>query len=569
MEAEREPLLPGAQPTVPANNAWRKLSPRRIAIGLTLALAISPSSSSRPFGAAPRPGSRNVFAPSRPRLRRYGANGACGATKVRQGWRVAGRGKRRMDFIEDIAGPLASDRCTSDSPPFLQAFTSLLVGQLVEQGKLSWTTPVTSLHPVSFEDPIASSQPNLIDILSHQTGLPRHDLLFLLWNTTEDYLARVRYLEPTDPFRSKWQYNNWMFELAGAIVRNVTGQATWAAALRDGILDPLNMTNTIASIFDLAYTRDHARAFDDEGNIMPYEAEGLLSAVTAAGAISTSANEGSQWLRALLGRGTLSGTTLVEDATFEQLTKPHKTTDKPHALGWFIADYRGHHSVTHGGTTLGFNSQVRFFPDDDLAYIVMTNTNSPGPSLVLNEVISERLLFPEIPGNSKWSVERKEQFRAAEEMARHLLDERKASRLNGTSPSHPLDDYPGLRRKWAAPPLVQSFWTFPCLLRLGTYTHPAYGRVKITRPTPTSPTLHARCINPGATFDFDLDHWHLDEFAISSDFEFATEIGNIVFETEAATGAVQSLVIPLESALVAGERGGVVMYQRHPPRRQL
>ncbi|RKO88019.1 beta-lactamase/transpeptidase-like protein [Blyttiomyces helicus] len=542
MEPEREPLLSGTQPT--AARSWRKPSPRRIIVGLTLAFALVSITvlAARQLGTSTEQRRIRSLESEIEALRReWGVRGVSVAVVRRNEVLMArGFGERNEKGEPVTADTLFGiGSCT-------KAFTSLLVGQLVEQGKLSWTTPVTTLHPASFKDPIAASEATLIDILSHQTGLARHDALYGFWNTTDDWLSRVRHLEPFASFRSTYQYNNFMYLLAGDIVRNVTGKASWAEALRAGILAPLNMTNTIGTHQEMPGSPDHARSFDAKGNLMPYEMDGPLGPSSSEGAISTSANDVTQWLRALLGRGTLSGTQLVNDATFEQLTRPHKTIEGPrtkdlgyssYALGWGVVTYRGHHSVTHTGGLLGFTTYLRIFPDDDLAYIVMSSTGLGGVGElpgILSEVIAERLLFPEIPQTSKRSDAAREEQRKGEERARRAEEERKSSRLNGTSPSHPLNDYEG------------------------TYTHPAYGRIKITRPTATSPNLHARVLNSGSKIAFDLVHWHLDVFAPVVDASVnplaAATVGNFAFEMDPATGAVRACMVPLDPAVVPGER---------------
>ncbi|RKO85973.1 beta-lactamase/transpeptidase-like protein, partial [Blyttiomyces helicus] len=210
-----------------------------------------------------------------------------------------------------------------------KAFTALLIGQLVEQGKLSWTTPVTTLHSTSFKDSVAASQANLNDILTHQTGLPMYESLGEFWNTTDETLARLQFLEPTQPFRGTWQYTNYMYALAGEIARKTMGKASYAEALKASILDPLNMSSTAADFEKIPNAPDHARSIDREGNVMGYEEEYFLSPTVAAGGISTCANDVTRWLQTLLGRGSLSGTKLVNDATFEELTRPHKAIKFP------------------------------------------------------------------------------------------------------------------------------------------------------------------------------------------------------------------------------------------------
>ncbi|RKO82744.1 beta-lactamase/transpeptidase-like protein [Blyttiomyces helicus] len=384
MESDREPLLRGAVPALRVRG--------RLALWLLLAVALLTATALNWSPTTTTASRLHALEGEIDKLRREWAVRGVSVAIVRRDEVLLARGFGERN---ERGEPVSADTIFGIAS-MTKAFTSLLVGQLVEQGKLSWTTPVTTLSPTTFLDPIAVSQATLIDILSHQTGLPRHDALFTFCNTAQDALTRIRGLEPTAPFRSKWQYNNWMYELAGDIVRNVTGSRDWAEALEAGILRPLNMTSTVGRIRELQLAPDHARSFDEEGNLLPLEEHLPME---ACGAMSTSANDVTKWLRALLGRGTLSGTRLVSDTTFEQLTRPHKTKDVPrsegsgyesYGLGWEIVNYRGHHSVWHGGSRKGYQNVLRFFPDDDLAFVVMTSSPNTALVRILDEVIAER-----------------------------------------------------------------------------------------------------------------------------------------------------------------------------------
>lgn len=59
-----------------------------------------------------------------------------------------------------------------------QVFTAAGVGILVDEGLISWNDKITKILPeLGFKDSITTKQATLIDILSHQTGLPRLVLL--------------------------------------------------------------------------------------------------------------------------------------------------------------------------------------------------------------------------------------------------------------------------------------------------------------------------------------------------------------------------------------------------------
>ena len=70
---------------------------------------------------------------------------------------------------------------------------------LVDEGKLEWDVPVREILPeFKLKDQVASEQCTLRDLLTHRTGLPRHD-----WVHTPGHLdnagmlAALRHLEPT------------------------------------------------------------------------------------------------------------------------------------------------------------------------------------------------------------------------------------------------------------------------------------------------------------------------------------------------------------------------------------
>ena len=84
-------------------------------------------------------------------------------------------------------------------------FTALAVGTLVEgsNSSLKWTTKVADIlrDDWKLEDPIAQKHANLLDILSHRTGLPRHDVGLRRGETAAEGVKALRYLRPSVEFR--------------------------------------------------------------------------------------------------------------------------------------------------------------------------------------------------------------------------------------------------------------------------------------------------------------------------------------------------------------------------------
>src|SRR5262249_7977223 len=106
-----------------------------------------------------------------------------------------------------------------------KSFTVTALGTLVDQRRVEWDKPVREYLPgVRMYYPGATEQLTPRDLVTHRSGLPRHDLLWYSTSLRRDQLvARLRYLEPSKPIRSTFQYNNLMFVTAGYLAGQVAG----------------------------------------------------------------------------------------------------------------------------------------------------------------------------------------------------------------------------------------------------------------------------------------------------------------------------------------------------------
>ena len=121
-----------------------------------------------------------------------------------------------------------------------KAFTATAIALLADEGKIALDAPVrTYLPDFSLEDPVASATLTTRDLLTHRSGLPRHDLFWYQAPFSRDELyRRLRFLEPSGPPRTRWRYNSLMFVVAGRIVEKVSGQS-WESFVQARILVPL------------------------------------------------------------------------------------------------------------------------------------------------------------------------------------------------------------------------------------------------------------------------------------------------------------------------------------------
>ena len=89
-----------------------------------------------------------------------------------------------------------------------KSFTVAGLATLVREGKLSWDKPVRDYMPdfKMFNDTTTlNATPR--DLVTHRTGLPRHDYSwFNATATREELYKRLQYLEPSAQLRATWQH---------------------------------------------------------------------------------------------------------------------------------------------------------------------------------------------------------------------------------------------------------------------------------------------------------------------------------------------------------------------------
>ncbi|KAJ3025331.1 UNVERIFIED_CONTAM: hypothetical protein HDU68_007241, partial [Siphonaria sp. JEL0065] len=292
-----------------------------------------------------------------------------------------------------------------------KAFTAFGFGTLVDDKKVDWRTPVTSIDSVEFQDPVANKHANFIDLMSHRTGLPRHDLLMNIWSSVEEVNSKIKYLQPSKQFREAFQYNNNMWNLVGSIAGRLHG-STWDDLISEKILKPLNMKNTFTSLAEMEKSENHARGYsikeDGKVKVYGYNEHGCVEDSEGDGSILSCVNDLAKWVALINRKGkTVDGKALISDEQFSTIMTPHAIDDpamvppggvlqlRTYGLGWSIVSYRGKVRIGHGGGMPGYITMINTFPNDDVAVIVLSNADAGIPGTVAN-TIADRLLFPDI-----------------------------------------------------------------------------------------------------------------------------------------------------------------------------
>jgi CubicO group peptidase (beta-lactamase class C family) len=269
-----------------------------------------------------------------------------------------------------------------------KAFTATAIALLADEGRIALDAPVrTYLPDFSLKDPVASATLTTRDLLTHRSGLPRHDLFWYQAPFSRDELySRLRLLEPVGPPRTRWRYNSLMFVVAGRIVEQVSGES-WESFVQARILGPLNMRRTVLSPEAMETDPDHASPYVvRQGRLQRMPMLKGMSAIAPAGAVQSSVRDLARWLTF---HATRSPALLGEDL-WRELHRPQAEMpewDQPevqhphYALGWIHETYRGHPLVIHDGSVDGFTVHLSFLPETGQGLIILMNRDSASEAL--------------------------------------------------------------------------------------------------------------------------------------------------------------------------------------------
>ncbi|HJZ72245.1 MAG TPA: serine hydrolase [Vicinamibacterales bacterium] len=402
---------------------------------------------------------------------------------------------RKLAFTPGTVCPIASNT---------KLFTAVAAGMVVEDGKLTWDKPVhDSVPSIRFYNEQLNNTVTLRDMLSHRTGITRHDLIWYKSDfTRKELFERLKYLEPQEPMRQSFLYNNLMFAGVGYLIEMQSGK-TWEQFVRERILQPLEMKSTGYTIAEMVKAPEHGVGFTERRDTFelyetPYYED--IEGVAPCGAIVSNIDDLSHWLIALMNDGVYRGKQVIpKDALKETLqpaiAMPNTAAEQrgywellnaAYGMGRWTASYRGHLIAYHGGDLPGFHSQVSYLPKEKIGVVVLVVGNHTAPLYnYISYNVYERLLGLDQTAWAQRGLDIRLKAKAAGKEARSKAG---VDRVANTQPSHALADY------------------------AGEYENPAYGVMKIGLK------------DKQLQFDFHkikmpLAHFHYDRFDTPDDEE--------------------------------------------------
>ncbi|KAI0087730.1 beta-lactamase/transpeptidase-like protein [Irpex rosettiformis] len=328
-------------------------------------------------------------------------------------------------------------------------------------------------------DEWASEKSSIRDILSHVSGLPRHDLSYGPSDKPIDVIRRLRYLRPSFELREKFQYNNQMFMLTSHIISLYSGKP-YIEFVRERIFSPLDMSTTTFSESEALKSGLLTHSFNIVGRRLPFWFPDSVKVLNAGpGGVISSTHDLTRWVQMLLNGGIDPATnkTILTASTMEAVTSAHSIVSQApfpefslvgYGLGWFRYSYQGHEIVRHSGAIPGFSTEIAFLPHDGVGVVVLANaSDKPNQAIAIVYRIIETILGLSHTGSSRYAGMQSENTSAT------------------LSPSESK-----IASSWKLP---QSAMTveetqhgsdedYPLEKYIGTYTNPGYHNVTICSP---------------------------------------------------------------------------------------
>ncbi len=294
-----------------------------------------------------------------------------------------------------------------------KAFTSAALAILVDEGIIDWNDKVVDHIPeFKMYDNYVTSNFTIIDLLTHRSGLDlgAGDLMWIPDGnnfTVNDVITSFQYQKPISDFRTKYDYDNLLYIVAGEIIARKSGMS-WSEFIETRIMKPLKMDESAGTLQRLNSIENTAKphSYVDGEFVQVHEFDATMAA--AAAGIYSSVDDLSRWMIMQLNDGALTDSTnLISKKNHSKMWKPYTnrgftTVGTPpynthfygYGLGWGIRDVAGYIKLSHTGGMPGMLSQTILIPQLKMGVVVLTNADPGGysfisiPNLIVDSYIS-------------------------------------------------------------------------------------------------------------------------------------------------------------------------------------
>ncbi len=262
-------------------------------------------------------------------------------------------------------------------------FTSVIIAQLVEQGKLSYDDPLSKFLP-DYPSAADAKRVKIRHLLTHTSGLGSYfnDEFFRSsrdrFRSVDDMMQLAKGDSLAFEPGTRWSYSNTGMLVLGKVIEVVTKE-DYFDYVREHITKPLGMTRTDA--YELDRVNDnlavgYEKEYDDDGtkryrnNIFMH----VMRGGPAGGGYSTAPD-------LLRFAEALKAGKLVSPATYELMTTPKPEVSSPrYGYGFQLDPQQG--IVGHSGGFPGISSNLDIFKGTGYVAVVMANYGDAGQPVV-------------------------------------------------------------------------------------------------------------------------------------------------------------------------------------------
>ena len=282
-----------------------------------------------------------------------------------------------------------------------KSFTGAALSILVEEGKLDWNDKVVDHLPeFKMYDPYVTANFNIIDLLTHRSGLDlgAGDLMFFPDGadfTATDVMKSFQHQQPTSAFRTKFDYDNLLYIVAGELIARKSGMS-WPEFVESRIMKPIGMGSSVGN-YQRLHSKDklaepHAIK-NGELKVIDHMVD-MDPSAAAAGGIYSNVNDMSLWLLLQLNQGKYGedlSNQIFNEQSQSTMWQPYtnmsfnprpegnvKSHFSSYGLGWFIQDKNGYVTLEHTGGLPGMLSSTLLIPELNAAAVVLTNSDPGG-----------------------------------------------------------------------------------------------------------------------------------------------------------------------------------------------
>lgn len=290
-----------------------------------------------------------------------------------------------------------------------KAFTTTALAMLVDEEKINWDDKVKKYIPeFKMYNNYVTEEFTIRDLVTHRSGLGLGAGDLMMWPTGHDFtpqdiIANIHFLQPVSGFRTKYDYDNLLYIIAGVVIERVSGQS-WTDFIQNRILTPLQMNRT-APDWNLLKDKSNVISphvpIDGKLKIIERYTNTILD---AAGGIYSNVNDLTKWVQFQLNLGkTADGKQLISEEKILELSQPqtlmtsftkppYNTLFRTYGLGFFIQDVAGKKEVSHTGGLEGIVTQIVMFPQENLGIIVLTNQQQGAAFMAISNTIKDHYL---------------------------------------------------------------------------------------------------------------------------------------------------------------------------------